>query len=115
MTWCSTWCWQLTYRLRRLWHDDRVWTGDAGDDTIDGGTGNDSLLNGERGQRQHPLVVTAMMSSSGTTTAAQPVGREDNLTLQWNQVAPSNGTELGASQTYAVGGMNVNVGFQAQD
>ncbi len=91
--------------------DDRVWTG-SGDDTIYGGTGNDSLF-GEAGNDSisggdgDDVIV-------GDNDEGTAIGREDNLTLQWNQVAPS-GTEMGASQTYAVGGMNVNVGFQAQD
>ena len=86
--------------------------GDAGNDTIDGGTGND-VLNGGAGD-DSILGGDGNDVIMGDDDGGTPVGREDNLTLQWNQVA-SNGTELGASQTYSVGGMNVNVGFQAQD
>ena len=86
--------------------------GDAGNDTIDGGTGND-VLNGGAGD-DSILGGDGNDVIMGDDDGGTPVGREDNLTLQWNQVA-SNGTELGASQTYSFGGMNVNVGFQAQD
>ncbi len=72
--------------------DDTV-QGGAGDDSIEGGAGNDLLCGDDEDTS---------------------VGRVDELTLQWNQVAPV-GTGLGAGQTYGVGGMNVTVGFNQQD
>ena len=78
-------------------------TGDAGEDELYGGAGDDSI-NGGSGND----VIC------GDDDEGSPIGRVDELTLQWNEVAPS-GTEMGASQTYGVGGMDVTVGFTQQD
>ncbi len=78
-------------------------TGDAGEDELYGGAGDDSITGGSGND-----VIC------GDDDEGSPIGRVDELTLQWNEVAPS-GTEMGASQTYGVGGMDVTVGFTQQD
>ena len=81
--------------------DDLIKAG-SGDDTVQGGAGDDSIEGG---------TGDDLLCGDDEDTS---IGRVDELTLQWNEVA-SNGTELGASQTYGVGGMNVTVGFAQED
>ncbi|MCK0122749.1 Ig-like domain-containing protein [Loktanella sp. F6476L] len=67
--------------------------GGAGDDTINGGAGDDLICGDDE---------------DGAT------GRVDQLTLQWTEALPA-GTALGATQTVAVDGMNVTIGFAQED
>ncbi|WP_458790512.1 Hint domain-containing protein [Yoonia sp. MH D7] len=94
-------------------NDDAILAGDVGDDDlIIAGAGNDTVLAGAGDDEVYGGSGNDILIGDNESGGA--LGREDSLTLQWNEVA-SNGTKLGATQTYEVGGMDVTVGFTVQD
>ncbi|GKY88985.1 Ig-like domain-containing protein [Sinisalibacter aestuarii] len=74
--------------------DDEVYAG-AGNDYVEGGAGDDVIYG----------------DSDGPYGAGAP---GEAKTLVWDNVA-SDGTKLGSSTDYDAGGINVNIGFVAQD
>ncbi|MCW1949743.1 MAG: tandem-95 repeat protein, partial [Octadecabacter sp.] len=90
-------------------HD--FFSGDAGDDTLYGDAGDDSMIGGSGDDTVYGGTGNDEICGDGPNGGT---GSSDAKTLVWDHVA-ADGTQLGHSVNYDAGGINVHIGFHAQD